>query len=119
RFPYTTLVRSLLLAAVVAAPLAPDPVGRHVVAQPVAGTTDDPHMLATQADLLVQLAVHRLLGRFPALDTALRKLPGMLARTLAPENLVLLIDQNEPGVGAIAVAIRPGCTPRALRMGRL
>src|SRR5690606_2753961 len=52
----------LLLSAVVAAPLAPHPVLGHVVAQPVAGATDDAHVLRTQPDFLVQLAVHRLFG---------------------------------------------------------
>src|SRR5690606_31890449 len=101
----------LLLPAVVAAPLAPHPVFRHVVAQPVAGAADDADVLGTQPDFLVQLAVHRLLGRFAALDAALRKLPRMLANPLSPEDLVPRIDQDDADVGAIAVTVQHGPHP--------
>src|SRR5690606_28607990 len=106
----------LLLAAVVAAPFPPDPLLGNLVAQPAASSREDAHVLRTQAGLFLQFAVHRLLGRLAALDTALRKLPRVLAHPLAPEDLIVLVDQDDANVGAVAVAIEHGFTPRYLKI---
>jgi hypothetical protein len=52
-----------------------DEVIRHLIAQPVAGAAHDLDVLLAQADLFLELAVHRLFGRLAVLDTPLRKLP--------------------------------------------
>src|SRR5690349_9968649 len=84
-------VPDLLLAAVIAAPFAPYPLVRHFVAQPVAGAAQDVHVALLQADLLLQLAEHRRLGRLAVLDAALGKLPGVLVHALSPENLIAAV----------------------------
>src|SRR5262245_140842 len=65
-------------------------------------------MTRREADFLVQLAVHSLLGRFAMLDAALGKLPGMLVNPLAPKNLVLVIAQDDADIRAVAVAVEHG-----------
>lgn len=104
----------LLLSLVGAAPLAAHPLFRNVVSQPVARAAEDAHMLGLKPDLLVQFAEHRLFGRFPLLDPALRELPGMFANPFAPENLVALIGQNDADVRAITFPIEHGETPMCL-----
>jgi hypothetical protein len=52
-----------------------------------------------QAHFLVQLAEHRLLGRLAVIDAALRELPGVGPDPLAPEHLVLLVEQDDADVG--------------------
>src|SRR5690606_10356985 len=104
----------LLLPPIVSAPFASNPVGRHVVAQPLAGPSDVSDGPGEQAHFLVKFTVHRLFGRFAALDPALRELPRVFANPLAPEDLVPRVDQDDPDVGAIAVSIQHGRTPRSL-----
>src|SRR5262245_57579172 len=79
-----------LLLAAVAAPVFPlDPVRGDLVAQPLAGAPEDLHVSSVEADLFLELPVHRLLGRLTGLDAALRKLPRVLADPFTPEHLVL------------------------------
>src|ERR1019366_1224078 len=78
----------LLLAPVAAAPFTPDPLCRHFVTQPVSGAAKDPDMVGLQPHLFLKLPEHCLLRGFTVLDSALRKLPGMLLDALAPEYLV-------------------------------
>jgi len=73
---------------------------RHLIAQPVARARDDAHMLGNQAHFFVELAVHRLLGRFAVFDAPLRELPGMGANPLAPKHLVSLVQQDDADVGS-------------------
>src|SRR5258706_4291039 len=103
-------VPDLLLALVGAAPVAADPFFGHLVAQPVARAPEDAHVLGLQADLLFQLPVHRLLRRFARLDSALGKLPRMLVDPLAPEQLVVRVQEQDAYIGSVAVAIEHGCT---------
>src|SRR5262245_4628469 len=95
----------LFLAAVVSAPIALEPLRRHLVAQPVARAAEDLDVTRQQAHFLAQLAVHRLHRRLAVLDAALRELPGMLAYPLAPEHLVAPVAQDDADVRAIAVSI--------------
>src|SRR5207253_9931263 len=95
----------------VAAGLPADVPARHLVAQPAAGAGNNPHMFGHQADLLVQLAEHRLLGCFAAVDAPLRELPGVGAYPLAPEHLVLLVEQDDADVGPKAVPVKHNQTP--------
>ena len=62
-------------------------------------------MLGLEAGLLGQLSIHRLDGVLPLLDATLRELPGLLADTLAPKDLMLVIDQDDPNIGAVTVFI--------------
>src|SRR4030095_1095276 len=78
----------LLLAAVIAAPLAAQPLIGHIVAQPFTRTPEDTDVLALQTDLLLQLSIHCRFWALSRLDAALRKLPRMLFDPLAPKNLV-------------------------------
>jgi hypothetical protein len=67
-------------------------------------------MFRPQADLLVQFAEHSLFGRFPPIDAPLRELPGVFAYSLAPEDLVALIDQNNADVRAKTFPIEHDAT---------
>jgi hypothetical protein len=62
-------------------------------------------VLGQQPDFFVQFAEHRLLGRLTVLDAALRKLPGVGAQPLAPENLVARIEQDDADVGPEAFPV--------------
>src|SRR4029079_3763411 len=108
-------VPDLLLAAVAAAPLALDPVLRNLIAQPVSRTAEDPDVMGLQAHFLAQFPVHRLFGRFAGIDAALRKLPGMFADPLAPENQVLAVGDDDGDVRAIAVTVQHRGHPDAIR----
>src|SRR5690606_10068082 len=57
---------------------------RQTIAQPATGAGEDFHILRQQADFFMQLPIQCLLGAFIALDTALRKLPGLLTDTPGP-----------------------------------
>src|SRR5436305_13190049 len=90
-------VPDLLLASVggaVAFARAPQPFFRHLVAQPFAGPAEDAHMRPLQADLLLELAEHRLEGRLAVLDAGLRELPRVLMETLGPEPLVPALGED-------------------------
>jgi hypothetical protein len=39
------------------------------------------------------------------LNPSLRELPGMLTNTLAPKNLVALIDENDADVGSVSFSV--------------
>ena len=100
----------LLLAAVMAAPLASNPVLRYLVSQPLTGSAEHADMVGKQPDLFTQLTIHRLLGRLAAVDSPLRKLPGMLANPFAPEHLVSGIHEDDADIGAISVPVQHGRT---------
>ena len=104
----------LLLPTIVAARVAPDEMGRHLVAQPVARARDDAHMILRQPHLFVELAEHRLLGRFAVIDAPLRELPGMGADPFTPEHLVLVVEQDDADVGSEPITVEHN-QPRFLR----
>src|SRR5258706_292737 len=106
----------LFLPAILAASFAPNPVLRHVIAQPFASTPEDLHMAGVEADLFLQLAVHRLLRCLATLDPALRELPGVLLDPLAPENLVPDVAKNDSYIRAIAVTINHVSHPTPIRI---
>src|SRR3954470_10945663 len=110
-------IPDLLLAAVggaVAFARAPQPFFRHLVAQPFAGPAEDAHMRPLQADLLLELAEHRLEGRLAVLDAALRKLPCVLMDTLAPEHLVPAVGEDDADVRTVAFLVEHGLLHRYL-----
>src|SRR4051812_9298798 len=49
----------LLLSAVIAPPIAFDPLVRHVIAQPLACASENFHVLRAESNFLPQLPVHR------------------------------------------------------------
>jgi hypothetical protein len=98
----------------VAARVAADEVGRHLVAQPVAGARDDAHVLWRQPHLLVELAEHRLLRRFAVVDAPLRELPGVGPYPFAPEDLVSVVEQDDADVGSEPITVEHN-QPRFLR----
>ena len=53
---------------------ADEPV-RHLIAQPFSGTGQHLNVLRVQADLLMQLTEHGLLGVFAPVNATLRELP--------------------------------------------
>ena len=83
----------------------------HLVAQPVAGARDHLHVFGSQADLFVQFPEHRLFRRLAMLDAALRKLPRVGTKPLAPENLIARIEQDDADVGPEAVTVEHNQTP--------
>src|SRR6266850_2421803 len=104
-------VPDLLLAAVragIGLARATRPSFGHFVAQPVARATEDADMRALQADLLLELAVHRLHRRLAGIDAALRKLPGMLVDALAPEDFVPLVRKDDADVRTVAFLVEHG-----------
>jgi hypothetical protein len=80
----------------------------HLVAQPFARAAEDAHVVALQADLLFQLAIHRLQRGLAVLDAALRKLPGVLIDPLAPEHLVALVGKHDADVRTVAFLVQHG-----------
>jgi hypothetical protein len=62
-------------------------------------------MARVKADLFLEFAVHRLLGRFATLDPALRELPGVLFYPLTPKNLVPDVAKYDSYVRAIAITV--------------
>jgi hypothetical protein len=46
-------------------------------------------------------------------NSTLRKLPGMLANPLAPEDLAPIIDQNDADIGSVAVFVKHGAVQEA------
>src|SRR5689334_3131512 len=99
-------IPDLLLPAVAAAPLALDPMLRNFVTKPVARAAEDPDVLRHEPHFLAQLPVHRLFRRFTRVDPTLRKLPGVLADPLAPENQVPAVDDDDGDVRAVAVTVQ-------------
>ena len=67
-------------------------------------------MLRQQAHFFQQLAIHRGLGAFARFDASLRKLPRVLAHPLAPEHLMLVIDEDDSDIGAVSVPVQHGKT---------
>jgi phosphoserine phosphatase len=53
-----------------------------------------------QADLLLQLPIHGLLGALIFLDTPLRELPGILAYAPPPEQPALVVTEDNADIGA-------------------
>ena len=104
-------IPDLFLALVVTSCVSSDEPIRHLVAQPVAGTGHDTHVLRMETHFLVQFPEHGLLGTFAAVDAALRKLPGMRADAFAPKNLVFLVEQDDADVGPEAVPVEHNQTP--------
>jgi hypothetical protein len=65
-------------------------------------------VLRLEADLLLQLSIHRCLWPLTTLYAALRKLPRVLTHPLTPENFVFGITQNDSDVRAITISIYHG-----------
>ena len=99
-------IPDLLLAAVAAAPFALDPVLRDLVAQPVAGASENPHMVRIKPDFFLQFPKHRQLGRLAGVDSALWKLPRMLADPFTPKDLILRARDDDGDVRAIPVTVQ-------------
>jgi hypothetical protein len=98
-------VPDLLLPAVGAAPVAPHPFRRHLVAQPMTRAPEYADVIRRQADLLLELAVHRPLRRLAVLDAALGKLPRVLVDALAPEHLVAAVGEDDADIRAEPVPV--------------
>src|SRR5690606_169890 len=91
---------------IVATRITPNKITRHVIAQPIARPPQNTDMLGEQADLFVEFAIHRLHGAFTVLDAPLRKLPRMFAYALTPEDLVLIINEDNANVRAVAFTVQ-------------
>jgi hypothetical protein len=64
-----------------------------------------------ESNLLLELPEHGLLRRFVRFDTALRKLPGILAYAPTPEQAALSICQYDADVGPEAVRVNQNKFP--------
>ena len=95
----------LFLAPVSVTPFAAHPVPGYVVTQPVSRAPENLDMFRHQPDLFVQFAIHGLFRRLALIYATLRKLPGMLADTLPPEDFVSTVYQDNADVRAIAFTI--------------
>src|ERR1700688_1777525 len=60
---------------------------RQAVTQPMARAADDLHVLWRKANLLVELAIKRILGAFTATHATLGKLPAAPTRTAREKHL--------------------------------
>src|SRR4029077_19726976 len=83
--------------------VAPHVACRQAVAQPALGLTDELHLLLLDADLLLELAVQRLLEGLTAPQAPLRELPAA-AGTPAEEHLGIP-HEHDTDVGAEAVRV--------------
>ena len=101
----------LFLALVMSSRITPNVPVWHLVAQPVPGTGNDADVLRMQADFLLQLPEHGLLGCFTPVNATLRKLPRVRAYALAPKYLIFLVEQDDADIGAKAVPVKHNQTP--------
>lgn len=62
--------------------------------QPVTAHCDDLYVLLLQADLLTQFPVQGLFGGLIFLNTTLRELPGILANTPRPQQMIVMVTEN-------------------------
>ena len=99
-------VPDLFLTLVMAARIPADEAVWHFVAQPVPCAGDDADVFGLEAHLFMQFAVHGLFRGLPAINAALRKLPGVRADALAPEHLVSLVEQNDADIGPEAFSVK-------------
>ncbi|CFP60658.1 Uncharacterised protein [Bordetella pertussis] len=99
------------MSFIVATPLSPDEVIRHVITQPITCTPQNADMLGLQAHLFMEFAIHGLHRAFAVLDATLRELPGMFPDSLAPEDLVFTVYENDADIGTVAFAIKHGPPP--------
>jgi hypothetical protein len=67
-----------------------------------------------EANLLPELAIHRLLGTLARLDASLRKLPSVFLDPLTPKDLILRVAQDNSHIGAIAVTVYHVSHPKNL-----
>ena len=79
--------------------------GRQPVSQPIRGHPEHLDISRPKADLLTELAEHRLLEGLAEADTPLRELPSLAADTLAEEHAAAFLHQHDADVGAEAVAV--------------
>jgi hypothetical protein len=56
-----------------------------VISEPTAGAAEDGNLPGLKPDLLLELAIHGLLGRLVGMNPTLRKLPGVLADATTPK----------------------------------
>ena len=76
------------------------------VAEPASSAAKHPHVVLGEANLFLELPKQRLLNRLAVFDTALGKLPRVVAaNTTRPEHTVRLIGQHDADAGAISVRI--------------
>jgi len=75
----------LLLADTDGAAVPPDVTLGETVTKPPAGAAEQLDLIRAQPDLFLELPEHGLLRRLVGVYPALRKLPGILADTPAPE----------------------------------
>lgn len=91
---------ALLLADAQWLAAAANQVLRKIIPQPAAGLADQFDVLRAEADFLGQFPIQGFLGRLIPLDATLRKLPGILAGSSAPEDLPIGVDQDNADVGS-------------------
>ena len=96
---------ALLLADAGRMAVAPDVLLGQPIAQPAARRCDQLDVLPFQADLLLELAIERFLGRFVSPHAALRKLPAAAARASAEEDLAVVANQHDSDIGAKAICV--------------
>jgi len=75
----------LLLANAEGRTLATDETLGEAIAKPAFGASEEGHMLGIQTDLFPELPEHRLFRSFVRFDSALGKLPSILARASSPK----------------------------------
>ena len=95
--------------------MATDKSSRQAVAQPARGAAEQFHLMLMQADFLGQFTIHRLFGGLIRLDTALRKLPRVLANTTPPEQSVLFVAKYDADIRPESVCIYHRCCGREAR----
>jgi hypothetical protein len=77
---------------------AADEALRQPIAQPAAGGAEDADLLFAQTDFFLQLPIHGLQRGLVGTNAALRELPGILANAPPPEQLTLIIAENDADV---------------------
>ncbi len=74
--------------------------------KPALRSTEQLYCFSAQTHLLLEFAVHRLLGAFVAMHTTLRELPGIAAVYAAPpKNLIAIIANDDPHIRTEALAV--------------
>src|SRR5690606_38787479 len=74
-------------------------------------STSFPYTTLFRSHFFVQFPEHGLLGGLAPVNATLRKLPAVGADALAPEHLVLLVEQDDADVRPKAVPVKHNQTP--------
>jgi hypothetical protein len=76
---------------------------RQVISEPSLSSGNNLYVLRLEPNLLMKFTKQCLFQCLVRLYTALRELPSVMPTSSGPENFILLVEQNDPHIGAVSV----------------